>query len=270
MLVIAAVGLVAGLLGGMLGVGGSLIMIPAMVFLLGQDRTPGYNQHLYQAAAMIVNVAVVAPAAVRHNRSGLVLWPVVWRIVPAALVAIVLGVWLSNRFSGEAGTLWLGRLLGVFIIYVVGVNIFKLLYPSKISEEGRDAEHEGRATSRARCGGVGGVMGLAAGLLGIGGGALAVPLQQVLLKLPLKNCIANSTAVICVTAGLGAVYKNATLSQHDLNTFSSLTLAGLLIPTAIVGGWLGARLTHTLPTRAVRAVFIVVLLVAGWRMLGIA
>ena len=48
----------AGLLGGFVGIGGSIIMIPAMLLLLGQ------NQHLYQAAAMIVNVVVALSGAV--------------------------------------------------------------------------------------------------------------------------------------------------------------------------------------------------------------
>ncbi len=272
MAVIAGVGLLAGLLGGMLGVGGSLIMIPAMVWLLGQDRTSGYNQHLYQAAAMIVNVAVVAPAAVRHHMNRLVVWPVVWRIAAVAAGAILVGVWLSNRFSGPTGAVWLGRVLGVFIVYVVGLNVWKLVRPTGAgtpTQAGADGFVPAATGASAwRCGVVGGVMGLAAGLLGIGGGALAVPLQQVLLKLPLKRCIANSTAVICVTAGIGAIYKNTSLPMHGLSLFTSVTLAGLLIPTAIVGGWVGARLTHVLPTRAVRGVFVVVLLVAGWRLLA--
>ncbi len=135
-----------------------------------------------------------------------------WRIVPAALAAILVGVWLSNRFHGPGGAAWLGRLLAVFIAYVVAINIFKLIKPTRSlsggelgEEPARDDQVIDEAATWPRCGGVGGVMGLTAGLLGIGGGGLAVPLQQVLLELPLKRCIANSAAVICVTAGLGAV-----------------------------------------------------------------
>ena len=84
-------------------------------------------------------------------------------------------------------------------------------------------------------------MGLIAGLLGIGGGANAVPLQHMVLRLPFRTCIANSSAVICVTATLGAVYKNATLGQHGYDWHESLALGWLLAPSCWLGGYLGAR-----------------------------
>lgn len=260
--VVAGVGLIAGVLGGMLGVGGSVIMIPAMVALFGQNLRDGFNQHLYQAAAMLVNVAVVAPAAVRHYKAGAIVPRALVRIVPAAAVLILVGVWVSDRFDGRVGAVWLGRLLGVFLVYVVYVNIRRLI-------SGR-REVLGEATIDLRRGSaVGGVMGFMAGLLGIGGGAIAVPLQQTLLRLPLRNCIANSTAIICLTAGIGAVYKNITLSDHGLAWQTSLTLAGLLAPTAVIGGYLGGRLTHVLPLKTVRIAFIVLMVLAAWRMLAI-
>ncbi len=264
-LIIAAVGLATGVLGGMLGVGGSIIMIPAMVMLFGQARpeSPGFNQHLYQAAAMIVNVAVVAPAWWRHRRAGAVRPAALRIILPAAAVFIILGVGASNLpiFRGGEGATWLGRMLAVFLAYVIAVNIKRLV-------TGR-AEHEDGALLTWRRGvGVGGPMGFVAGLLGIGGGAIAVPLQQVLLRLPLRQCIANATAIICITATVGAAVKNATLPP-ECRLADSLTLAGLLAPTAIVGGYLGGSLTHRLPRKAVRIAFIALLIAAAWKMAAV-
>ena len=62
---LAVIGLVAGWVGGLMGVGGSLVMIPGLTLLLGSER-----QHLFQATAMIVNVAVVGPAALKPARRG--------------------------------------------------------------------------------------------------------------------------------------------------------------------------------------------------------
>ena len=71
---IGVLGLVAGTLGGMLGVGGSLIMIPALVMMFGREgQTEGFNLHLYQAAAMIVNLFVAIPATLRHRQAGAVM-----------------------------------------------------------------------------------------------------------------------------------------------------------------------------------------------------
>ncbi len=275
LVVIAVVGLFAGALGGMLGVGGSVIMIPALVMLFGQGPAePGMaggserlNQHLYQAAAMIVNVCVLLPATVRHYRAGAVLTRVAGRIIPAAIAAIVLGVAASNLpvFGGSGGALWLGRVLGVFLIYVIYVNVRRLLDDRRNGGE----QLETAVVTLRRTSAVGGSMGFVAGLMGIGGGALAVPLQQVLLRLPLRNAIANSAAIICFSAAIGAAMKNATLAQHGLSWIDSILIAGLLAPSAIAGGWIGARLTHALPLRTVRIGFILLMTAAAWKMLAV-
>ncbi len=263
---IAATGLVAGMLGGMLGVGGSVIMIPAMVLLFGQQQHEGFNQHLYQAAAMLVNVAVVVPALYRHNRAGAVVFRALKWMLPAALVCVIFGVWLSNRpaFTGADGPVWLGRVMACFLVYVIGVNVRRLV--------SRKRERALGASSRitaARGAGTGAAMGAAAGLLGIGGGAIAVPLQQVLMHLPLRHAISNSCAIICITAVVGGIYKNATLATHGLAWTDSLMIAAMLAPTAILGGFVGGQLTHVLPLRLVRAAFVVLMTVAAWKMAGL-
>ncbi|MEO0586550.1 MAG: sulfite exporter TauE/SafE family protein [Planctomycetota bacterium] len=264
-LIVAGVGLVAGVLGGLLVVWGSTVMIPALVVLFGQDRTAGMNQHLYQAAAMAVNVAVALPAAWRHRKAGAMRVDVLRWLLPGALVCILVGVALSNLV---ADPVWLGRLLAAFLVYVIYVNVRKLLAKPTAAGDGDDGAGAAAAMSggaRAKAAGIGGAMGTVAGLLGIGGGALAVPMQQVLLGLPLRACIANSSAVICVTAGVGAVAKLSTLPAGQ-SAGVALGIAGVLAPTAIVGGLIGATLTHRLPLRVVRGVFVALMLVAAWKL----
>ena len=265
---LAALGLGAGLFGGMLGVGGSTIMIPGLVVLFGQTRYEQFNQHLYQAAAMIVTVAVSVPATWGHYRAGAIVPPALGRILPAALLATVAGVWISNLplFSeglGQTpGPVLLGRLLAVFLLYTALDNLRKTFRKPRPVDGPADLA----CVTAPRCAAVGAGMGIVAGLTGLGGGAVAVPLQQILLKLKLRNCIANSSAVICLTGIIGALYKNATLDQHGLKIGPSILLAGLLTPTALLGGYCGAWLTHVLPVRLVRGFFIVLLLAAAWKM----
>jgi uncharacterized protein len=264
---VAMLGLIAGSLGGMLGVGGSVVMIPGLVMFYGQAMpdTPHMNQHIYQAAAMIANVAVSVPAALRHHRAGATNPAVIRWMLPAALVFVLVGVWLSNLFDGRDGAIWLGRVLAVMLVYVIYANFRRLFRPSMTKE---DVEKHSRITP-GRSGSVGGFMGLNAGLMGVGGGAIAVPMQQLLLKIPLRNCIANSSAVICISAAIGAVYKNLTLYEHGYDWRISVTLALLLAPTCWVGGHLGAQLTHILPSKVVRVAFIGLMIVAAWKMAAI-
>lgn len=265
---IAVIGMLAGTLGGLLGVGGSVIMIPGLALLFGT----GENQHLYQATAMTANLAVAIPAARRHRKAGAVVPGVVRWMLPVTAVGIILGVLASNLpvFEDDTGGRWLGRLLSVFLVYVIVVNIRKLLH-LKAGLPRNDLD-TARITP-ARSGGVGLVMGSAAGLMGIGGGALAVPLQQTLIKLPLRNAIANSSLVMVFSAGIGAAIKLATLGLHYKPAAgqwpawqTALLLAGILAPTAILGAGIGAKLTHSLPVGYVRGAFVVLMIVAAYKM----
>ena len=267
---ILLLGLLAGMLGGMLGVGGSVVMIPGLAILFSMSKSVEPNQHLFQASAMVVNVVVAIPAMLRHRKAGALVGDALVWMLPAALVFILIGVWVSNLpvFEGADGGRWLGRLLAVFLVYVIVVNIRKLRAKSQADKL------EDRKITPVRGLGVGAVMGTIAGLLGIGGGAIAVPLQQVWMKMPLRNCIGNSSAIICISATIGAIYKNATLAQHateasPINWKVSLLIAAMLAPTAWVGSRIGAGLTHRLPLRQVRIAFILLMSVAAWKMAGL-
>ena len=256
---IAGLGLLAGILGGLLGVGGGVIIIPALALILGP------NQHLYQATAMIASVAISIPAALRHHKAGAINSKVLASMLPAAVTCILLGVYLSNLplFQDPAGQRLLQRILAGFMVYVIYLNLLKL------RAKKNTAQIIPPKLSKTRGASVGGVMGTLAGLLGIGGGAIAVPLQQVILHIPLRSCIANSSAVICISSIFGAIYKNMTLSTSSAFAFPGLALAGLLIPGAILGGRLGAKLTHLLPLKIVRMIFILLLSLGAYKLAGI-
>jgi len=261
--VIASVGLAVGLLGGMLGVGGSIVLIPALALLFGAGDAarPGMGQHLYQASAMVVNVAVLAPAAWNHHRAGQSVAKVLRWMAPVAVICVLLGVAGSNLpvFQGAEGGVWLGRVLAAFLVYVMARNIRKLAVP------GEEAPLAGEPAAW-RCGAVGAALGGSAGLLGIGGGALAVPLQQTMLAIPLRRAIANSAMVIVLSASVGATFKIATLDEHGVTWWAALAIAGAVAPAAAVGGALGARLSLKLPLRQVRMVWLAILAAAAWKM----
>jgi len=255
-LVLLGTGVFAGLLGGLLGIGGSIVMIPALTLLLEKDY------HLAQATAMIVNVFVAIPAVMRHGRSGSVRWDVVRMLLPFGLVAILIGVAVSN----ELPSLVLERFFGVFLIYIIGVNVRKLLTRRNIDEVAPDH------VSWWRSGIVGSITCFFAGLLGIGGGIIAVPLLQRIASLPLRQCIGTSSALMCITAVFGATAKNLMLSRTMDGAVTPLDAGALalgLIPFAIVCSYLGAMLTHRLPLMWVRIVFIVLLSLACLKFLGV-
>lgn len=262
-LMLLGVGLIAGVAGGLFGIGGSVVMIPAMTWLLGAD------QHLYQAAAMIVNFFLVLPAVQQHARAGAIDRGVLGRLIPPALGAMVLGVMLSELpyFKGD-GEATLRLLFGVFVLACAGIEALRLVRPpaSAAASEAADRLTWPRAVLVAV------PTGVIGGLLGVGGGVVAVPMQRRFLGMRLTTAIANSSATIAATSLVGAFVKNwAVHADGAAHARSPFLLAALLIPTAMIGSFYGARLVHRLPRRKLAMGFIALLVyVAGRMILGAA
>jgi uncharacterized membrane protein YfcA len=259
-LVLVGVGLVAGLLGGLLGIGGGIVNVPAIALLLGRDI------HLAQAASMNVTIFVAIPASIRHWKLGAIRTEAVVRIVPFGVVGILLGVtasiWIPNA--------WLGLIFGLFLVYVFGMNLRRLLHRHGPRGDG-DEGAEPCCTVR-RCGVVGSLAGFGAGMLGVGGGLITVPLTQLICRMPLRQCIATSSTVMVFTALVGAAFKDITLVDvpgmaADVRWYTPMEISIWLIPTCLIGSWTGANLTHVMPLKVVRAVFLVLVAVAAIKML---
>ncbi len=260
-LFLAITGAAAGVLGGLLGIGGSSVMLPAMVWILGATNAQGVRQiNQYMAAAMIVNFLLILPSVIAHVRKRAV-WPRVWAyLAGSGVVGIVLGVQLSYAVNRKL----LQWSVGVFFLYVIAHNLWRMRPGERIEGLPKD---KAEALPAWRKLAVGLPMGVIAGLLGIGGGSLAVPAQQVLLRMPLRNAIATSAATIASISWLGAIVKNVQLGQDGTAT-RSLLLAACLAPTAMIGSYAGGHLTHALPLKVVRAAFIALMALAAAKMFG--
>jgi uncharacterized protein len=265
---VALIGLLAGLLGGLAGVGGSVFMLPALhlafsPLLFGEPDPLVHPQvhHLYMAAAMTVNVAISLPAALRHHLEGAVRVPLLRTLIPATAAATVVGVLLSNLLEGES----LRFILAIFLILYCVWNLSIIARPRRRSFSGKGRIENATSARLTACGSATGVLG---GLLGLGGGFLLVPLLQLVCNLRLKNAIATSSAVLCVTAGIGAVLKLATLPQHGESVPHAFVYIACMAPTGVVGALLGARWLHKLPVLTVRLIMTFLILVAATKLLG--
>ncbi len=264
-ILLLAVGLFSGLFGGMLGIGGSIILLPALTIFFAHRHSPEH-QHVYQGAAMIMNLFVAIPSVIAHRRQGAMLPALLKWLIPAGIVSITLGVMCSNlqMFRGD-GAVYLKRLLGLFLFYVLGYNTYRLLTGSRLADVTPEAAKSINPLKTIFW--VGFPMGFSGGLLGIGGGALCVPLQQVLLKIPLHRAIANSSATILWTSLIGAIYKNMTIPSTVGGPWAALKLSLFVVPTSFIGGYLGARLIYVLPRHVVRIAFIILMLYAGLKLI---
>ncbi len=255
------VGLSVGLAGGMFGIGGGIVLIPALNELLGPD------QHRYQAAAMIVNLFVAVPAVIQHRRAKAIDAVTVMRLLPLAAAAVVAGVAVSEMgvFAGS-GEAYLRGLFGLFLFFCAALEGYRLLRPRAPSA---GVAEQTVVSTRLRwplAAMVAVPTGLSAGLLGVGGGIVAVPLQRWLLRIPMRKAIANSAAVIIATALIGAITKNWAYAADNQGSFDAIVLAAIFVPTAVAGSLVGARMTHRLPLRVLKGLFILLLMVAAARL----
>ncbi|MEK6643704.1 MAG: sulfite exporter TauE/SafE family protein [Planctomycetota bacterium] len=254
---LVVLGLIAGASGGLLGIGGSTVMIPGMVVLFGAGQ-----QHLYQAAAMIVNFFVVAPAVLRHWQVRATLRPITRWTVPSSVVGALAGVFLSElpQFAG-AGQGYLQIVFSLFLAYAVLYNLLRLQSKQRLPKmDEQDATKLSRFKIIAL---VGLPAGLAGGLLGVGGGLVAVPAQQVFLSVPLTNAIANSASTILWSSVIGAVVKNTSLTRHGFTIGQSCLIAACLIPSAMIGSWFTSAKVHRWPVGIVRWAFVLLMVYCG-------
>jgi uncharacterized membrane protein YfcA len=242
LLMAAILGILAGVIGGLAGIGGSLVMIPGLGLIYGYDEPDRVIQHLYMASAMGVNVLVSAPAAWQHRRKGSISIPTVKLILPGMLLGMTGGVWVSDQTPGR----WLFAILAVFI---AGYAMLNMLRAVRKSVEPAEAEARQEWWLYSLIGLVTGFLG---GLIGIGGGIVMVPLMQVVCRMSLKMAIGTSSAVMVVSALLGSAQKVLHLEKHGLEMTQALQLIAIMGPGAMVGGMLGAKLTHRLPLPALR------------------
>ncbi len=108
------IGIAAGALGGLFGIGGGLVMIPSMIYFLG------YSQHMAQGtslAAMVLPIGFLA--AMEYHRKGFVNLPVAFSIA----LAFVVGSYVSAKFAMKLDGMLMKRLFAV-LLAVVAVKMF--------------------------------------------------------------------------------------------------------------------------------------------------
>lgn len=250
-------GAVAGLMAGLLGIGGGLIIVPALAFLFtAREFAAATLMHYAVGTSLATIVPTAISSLLAHHRRGSVLWPAVRGLTPGILAGALAGAWLARQVSSA----WLGVLFGVFEV-LVALQLLVGAWPSA------HRALPGIAAMSAAGSGIGAL----SALLGIGGGTLTVPF---LLWHRVDIRLAVGTAAACglpIAVAGAAGFAIAGLSVASPPGFSSgfiywpavagVTLASVLFAPA------GARLAHYLPRRALQRVLALVLVLVGLKMI---
>lgn len=252
-----AVGSVAGLLAGLLGVGGGLVIVPALVWVFhGNGIAPSVVVHLAVGTSLATIIVTSISSIQAHHRRGAVRWELVAQLTPG----IVLGAWLGAALADALPTLWLQR---VFAGFVIMVGLQMLL--------GAHAEARRQLSGKPGMFLVGGVIGMVSAVVGIGGGSLTVPFLN-WCGVHMRNAVATSAACglpIAVAGAIGFVvagWGDIALPEGTTGFVYWPAFVGISIASFLLAP-LGARLAHSLPLPILRRVFAALLLAVGSKML---
>lgn len=251
----ALTGVLAGLLAGLMGVGGGLVMVPALLFAFAlQGLDPRYLAHLAVGSSLAAIVPISLSSLWAHQRRGAIEWPLVKRLAPGLVLGAWAGAWLADRMS----TAGLKMLFGSFLL-LVALQMFSGYQP-------RPAVH-GKGVGRV--GPWGGLIGLVSGLVGIGGGTMTVPLL-VWRGRALPRAVATSAACglpIALAGAAGFVYFGSGAGISGAAGYVHAAAVSVMALFAVAMAPLGAGLAHRLPVAVLRRLFAAVLVVVGVRLL---
>lgn len=247
-----ATGLASGAFGGLLGLGGATILVPTLTLGFGLPV------HMAVAVSLISNIFVSLTAVAGYSKRGLLHRKTIIVMNIGSVFGILIGTLIATRTPPTLIKL----MFGAFLLLMIAEAA--LIKRQLDYGESSEPKHINKPAFSA----LGFVMGLLGALLGIGGGTLAVPVQNSLLNVPLKNAIANSLATIVVSASIGAVTYFVVGSGTLFSAEDALTTAAAVVPGSIIGARIAtASLSEKIPVRYIRFIFYVVLLYIAYTMI---
>ncbi len=231
---LTGIGLIGGFMAGFLGISGGVIMIPLLLYVAALPIKLATGLSMAQAfAATVSGVLFHLGSRTVDVRLGLVLGA-------AGLAGALIGSLVSAAIDGRT-------LLSLYFLLVVAALVLMVLGPR------RDAKAIGVSASLSRAVPVGLGVGVLAGMLGVGGGFVLIPLMIRVLRVPIKTAVGTSLLAILAVTLAGGAGKIVT-GQFDL------PMALCLVLGSVVGAQLGGRVNAMVSSGAIRRSLILLLM----------
>lgn len=246
-------GAIAGTVAGLFGVGGGVVIVPALVFAFSaQGLSVEILTHM-AVGTSLATIIVTSISSVRaHHKQGAVRWPIFWAMAPGICIGVWLGVQTIVQISGEM----LQLAIGCFLI-VIALQMGLGFKPSP------HRELPGSPVLFT----AGGSIGWVSALFGIGGGSLTVP-WLTWCNVRMQQAIATSAACGLPIAIVGAASNVSAGWQHQaLPDWSSgfiywPAFFGIVLASAPFAK-VGAKLAHRLPAEQLKRYFALFILIVG-------
>lgn len=222
-------GLAAGLLAGLLGIGGGVVMVPLLLVF-------GINVDQAAATSLLAILVTATTGSLQNWRMGYLQPKQVLLLALPAISLVIVG----TEFGEILTEAWRRGAFGVLLL----TNIYLVSLKKRIISS---AHHNQISPMVARLI-TGSASGFMAGLFGVGGGVIMVPLQIALMNVGMKNAIRNSLAVIALTSSIACIH-NGIKGDIVYGAGLSLGIGGL------VGVQISTRFLPKLPEQVVNILF---------------
>lgn len=251
----ALTGIFAGFLAGYLGIGGGLVLVPALSWLFSRDpATADVAVQMAVATSLATMLFTSMSSLLAHHKRGAIAWSLVRQMIPGLLAGALLGSIIADRIGSVA----LGNVFGVFAL-IVGLQMLR-----------GTRQTGGRSLpGRLAVAGTGFGIGTVSSLLGIGGGSMTVPWllwhgQRV------QNAVATAAACgypIAIAGTLGfAVLGNPSSSAPALGYVHLPALAGVAV-FSVLAAPMGVAAVHRSSPLLAKRFFAGFLLIVAVKML---
>lgn len=250
-------GACAGIMAGLLGVGGGIVIVPMLAYIFTKQNMPTEVIHHLALGTSLASIIFTSLSSTRaHHGRDAVEWDIVRKITPGILAGGLLGAWLAAQLSTRS-------LKAFFVLFLFSVAVQMLL-------DIKPKAH--RSYNLFGFLNFGTIIGGVSSMVGIGGGTMSVPFL-LRCNVTMHNAIGTSAAIGFPIALAGAAgyavngLSDISLPANCLGYISLPALCGVAL-ASIFTAPLGARLAHGLPVRKLKKIFAGLLIIIAGKMLA--
>ena len=244
--------IIVGLILGLLGSGGSAVMVPILVYLVGHDAKVSI------AESMAIVGAISMTGAVPFARQKQVDWRSVFLFGLPAMIGAFIGAWLGGLATDEVQL----TVFGGVLLLAAGLMIIKAFGKNTAAKAADAPKMPDLTLPRILLIALEGAsVGVLTGFVGVGGGFLIVPALLILGKLPMRTAIGTSLIIIVMNSTVGFFKYQHILSEQHLSV--DWPTIGIFIAVGVIGCFIGQKLNSQLNQRALQQVFAVFLVLIG-------
>lgn len=252
-------GLAAGVIAGLFGVGGGILIVPALLFLFHLDGiNPVISMQLAVGTSLTTIIITNLSATWNHHKYKSVHWLLVKQYTPG----IIIGAWLGAHLAASMNGHTLRTLFGLFEL-IVGLSMVFNIKPNQTEKK----IHSANLNSF-----IGLIVGVLSTLFGIGGGTLMVPFLTMLSGLNIRQAVGSSSAIGAALAMVGATgfiqsgWGNSALPGNAMGFVVPVSCLGIILGTLITTP-MGVRLAHSVEPLILKKGFGFFLLLVGIKLL---